>query len=1169
MMTQRPQTHRACEVGEAEPMAKHRVSLRDKFDLGQHHQILTGTQAVVRLALMQKERDRAAGKNTAGYISGYRGSPIAGLEGTFQGVSDLIEANDLKFQPGLNEDLAATAIWGSQQAELFGEGAYDGVFAMWYGKGPGVDRSGDVFRHANHAGTSKYGGVLALMGDDHTCESSTTAHQSEFAMVDAMIPVLNPAGVQEIIDYGIYGFALSRFAGVWVGLKCVKDNIESTATVDGRPDRVSVQLPGDDLFQMPPGGLNIRRGDSALEKEARLHDYKMDAVRAFTRLNALDKIVMRGGQDAKIGIVSTGKSYLDVRQALDQLGIDEVEAANLGIRLYKVAMPWPLEPHGIKAFAEGLETIIVVEEKRPLIERQIRDQLYDMPDRPKVIGKKDEHGNWLFPAKGALEPTDIAIKIGERIAAACGGGSGTLKTALDELMQVRGNRPQSAEAFSRVPYFCSGCPHNSSTVVPEGSRAYAGIGCHYMAQWMDRETEGFTQMGGEGVNWIGEAPFSKRKHVFQNIGDGTYIHSGSLAIRAAVAANTNITFKVLYNDAVAMTGGQSLDGGLTVPQVARQLLDEGARKVVVVSDEPEKYRLKGLLPMNVQVEHRRNINVVQKELAEISGVTALVYDQTCAAEKRRRRKRGQFPDPDKRVFINPDVCEGCGDCGVKSNCVSVVPLETELGRKRKIDQSSCNKDFSCLEGFCPSFVTVHGAKPKKAEGVAGTSGISEMLASLPEPTLPDLDAEPMAALVTGIGGTGVVTISAVLGQAAYIAGRGFGSIDMTGLAQKGGAVSCHMRFAKSPDEIHAIRVGVGGATSILGGDLVTTASNKLLETMRRGQTRVVVNTQEITTGAFTRDPKLAVPGADLLDAIRQRVGDDAVVTLNAHDYALKLFGDTIASNMFLLGVGYQLGMIPVPAAAIEEAIALNGAAVDMNKQAFRFGRLAAHDRAALDRIAKPTPKPEAAAPQSLDDIVAFRAKHLSAYQNAELAGRYRAMVERFRALESERTPGRSGLAEAVARGYHKLLAYKDEYEVARLYTDGAFAKQLDENFTGVSKIEMHLAPPILAAFYKDKATGHPRKVKFGHWMLKVMGVLAKGRKLRGTVWDVFGYTSERKTERRMIADYEEDARSDRREADAANPRDCNGTGWLADGDPRLRSREARQPREGESARGRT
>ncbi|MBN9262531.1 MAG: indolepyruvate ferredoxin oxidoreductase family protein, partial [Hyphomicrobium sp.] len=690
-------------------MVKSSPTLDDKFDLNDTHQLLTGAQAIVRLVMMQQVRDKQAGLNTGGYVSGYRGSPIAGLEGAMLRTRKLLAKHNVVFNAGLNEDIAATAIWGTQQAEMRGDGKYDGVFGIWYGKGPGVDRTGDVFRHANHAGTSKNGGVLALLGDDHTCESSTSAHQSEFAMLDAMIPVLNPAGVQEILDYGLLGIALSRFAGVWVGIKCVKDNIESTATVDGRLDRVQVKIPDD--FVMPPGGLNIRVGDQALDKEARLHDYKRTAILAFARANKLDRIVTSGGPDPKIGIITTGKSYLDVRAAMEELGIDEIKANQLGLRLYKVGMPWPLEAEGVKKFAEGLDLILVVEEKRSLIETQVKEQLYDLPNRPRVLGKKDENEQWLFPAKGALEPTEIALALGERMirGGRCDEG---IRARVDELKKIRGNKALSAEAATRIPYFCPGCPHNSSTVVPEGSRAYAGIGCHYMAQWMDRKTEGWTHMGGEGANWVGEAPFSKRKHVFQNLGDGTYMHSGSLAIRAAVATNTNITYKILYNDAVAMTGGQSLESGTTVGRIAAQVLAEGVKKLVVVTDEPHKYP-SGFLPAGTPVFHRRDLMKVQKGLAQIEGVTALIYDQTCAAEKRRRRKRGAFPDPVKRAFINPAVCEGCGDCGVKSNCVAIVPHETELGTKRAIDQSTCNKDFSCINGFCPSFVTVHGAVPRK------------------------------------------------------------------------------------------------------------------------------------------------------------------------------------------------------------------------------------------------------------------------------------------------------------------------------------------------------------------------------------------------------------------------------------------------------------------------
>ena len=1092
-------------------MPKNTVSLDDKYALDETRQLLTGTQAIVRLMLTQRARDVRAGLNTAGYVTGYRGSPIASLEAAMLRAKGILEPNHIKFMAGLNEDLAATALWGTQQAELRGEGTYDGVFGIWYGKGPGVDRTGDVFRHANHAGTSKHGGVLALMGDDHTAESSTTAHQSEFAFLDFMIPILNPAGVQEILDYGVLGFALSRFASVWVALKCVKDNIEATSTVDGRIDRVQVKLPDD--YASPPGGLGIRLGDQTLVKEARLHDHKLPAVLAFSRANKIDRVVISGGPKPKLGIITTGKSYLDVRQAMDELGIDEVKANELGIRVYKVGMPWPLEPQGVREFAKGLDLILVVEEKRALIETQVKEQLYDLPERPRVIGKKDENEQWLFPAKYALDPTDIAIKLGERLIR--GGAGEDIKGKVAELKRLKGNRPESAEAATRIPYFCPGCPHNTSTVVPKGSRAYAGIGCHFMAHWMDRSTEGFTQMGGEGSNWIGEAPFSNTKHVFQNLGDGTYIHSGSLSIRAARAAGVNVTFKILFNDAVAMTGGQTLDGGMTVSMILQQVLAEGVEKVVVVTDEPFKYAA-GFIPSGVPVYDRRDLQKVQQELRDVPGVSVLLYDQTCAAEKRRRRKRGTFPDPDKRVFINPAVCEGCGDCGVKSNCVAVSPLDTELGTKREIDQSACNKDFSCLNGFCPSFVTVHGAKVRKAKRPAGETGVASMLASLPEPKLPELD-QPYTMLVTGVGGTGVVTLSAVLGQAAHLEGKGFGAIDMTGLAQKGGAVACHMRVAKSVEQVHAIRAGVAGADLVLGCDLVVTASNKVLETIKPDHTAVVFSDYEMSTADFTRNANLRIPGGALRHAIEERAGKAPVHHFDAHTAAVKLFGDSIAANVFLLGYAYQLGSVPIGAAAIEQAIELNGAAVEMSRNAFRFGRLAAHDMGAVERMIGPT-KAGASKPQTLEDIVAYRATWLTGYQDAALAERYRANVARIAKAERGKAAGRKGLAEAVAKGYFKLLAYKDEYEVARLFTDSAFEEALSEQFEARGKLEFHLAPPLLAR--RDKLTGEPRKMKFGPWMLPAFRLLAKGKALRGTAWDVFGYTRERKLERQMIADYE-------------------------------------------------
>lgn len=1092
------------------PMGKRTASLRDKFDLSVPHQLLSGTQAIVRLVLTQKTRDKKAGLNTAGYVTGYRGSPIATIETAFARAEALTCESDIVFRPAVNEDLAATAIWGSQQAELRGEGKFDGVFAIWYGKGPGVDRSGDAFRHANHAGTSKHGGVLALLGDDHTCESSTSAHQSEFALVDAMIPILNPAGVQEVLDYGLYGFALSRYAGVWVGLKCVKDNFESTATVDARLDRVQIHIPSDREFAMPLGGVNIRRQDAPLDKEARLHGAKRGAALAFVRANGLDRIVVSGGANPKIGIITAGKSYLDTRQALDELGIDEVRANELGLRLYKVAMTWPLEPNGMEKFAKGLDLILVIEEKRALIETQVKEQLFDWPQHPRVLGKKDETGNWLFPAKGALESLDVALAIGERILRFT--PDEQLAVRLQDLKTLKHDLPAQTSAIARTAYFCAGCPHNSSTVIPEGAHAYAGIGCHYLAQWMDRSTDGFTQMGGEGANWIGEAPFSKRRHVFQNIGDGTYVHSGSLAIRAAIAAGTNITYKILYNDAVAMTGGQKPEGNFTVAQMAAQMLAEGAALVVVVSDEPDKYGPRGL-PRGVSAFHRRDLMRVQKKLSAIDGVTILIYDQTCAAEKRRRRKRGALPDPAERVFINPLVCEGCGDCGIKSNCVAILPLETEFGRKRAIDQSACNKDYSCLDGYCPSFVTVIGAKLKRS-GTLSTDVDTQ--APLPEPALPSLD-KPYAILVTGVGGTGVVTISAVLGQAAHLAGLAFGGIDMTGIAQKGGAVACHTRIAANVDAIHAIRIDAAGADLVLGGDLLVAASPGVIEMIRPGHTALVYSSHETPTGAFTRDIDFSIPGAELSNAFEERCGGAPLKAIDAQRLSLIVFGDTLYANMILLGFAYQKSLVPIRAEAIEQAITLNGAAVDQSIRAFRLGRLGAHDREYLQRTLS-APATDAPISQTLDDIVSLCATELAAYQDDALANRYRQRVADIALLEKEKAPGCSGLAEAVARSYFKLLAIKDEYEVARLFTDGRFERILSETFEDKRALKFHLAPPILAPKYPN--TGEPKKIMFGSWIAPVLRLLARGKHLRGTWADIFGYTADRRLERRMIDNYE-------------------------------------------------
>ena len=1084
-------------------MPRRTVTLDDKYDLGADRIFISGTQAVVRLALMQKARDRAAGLNTAGFVTGYRGSPIGGLDQQFWKARKLLEPNDIRFQSGLNEDLAATALWGSQQAEMRGEGRYDGVFGIWYGKGPGVDRTGDVFRHANFAGTSKHGGVLALMGDDHTCESSTVAHQSEFAFVDAMMPILNPAGVQEILDYGLYGYALSRFAGTWVGLKCMKDNIESTAVVDGSMNRVSIVLPE---FEMPPGGLNIRAGVHPLEQELLLHNVKKPAAIAFIRENRLDRIVMRGGPTARLGVLSLGKSWLDTLAALDLLGIDEVRAAGLGLRLYKVAAPWPLEPEGVNRFADGLEKIIVVEEKRSLVETQVKEQLYGRADAPVVIGKKDEENRILFQAPGALDAMQIALAIGRRILAYAPDAEIAARVA--DLERAEAVFRATEDVAIRTPHFCSGCPHNTSTRVPEGSRAYAGIGCHYMAQWMDRATDGFTQMGGEGANWIGEAPFSRREHVFQNLGDGTYNHSGYLAIRAAAAAGVNITYKILYNDAVAMTGGQPNDGNLTVDGIARQVAAQGAARIAVVSDEPGKYPKGTDWPAGTTFHHRSELDEVQREMREVKGLSIIIYDQTCASEKRRRRKRGLYPDPDKRVLINSLVCEGCGDCGVKSNCVSVQPLDTAFGRKRTIDQSSCNKDFSCIEGFCPSFVTVHGAKLRAPDPVASLPG------DLPEPAIEPLDRR-MSILITGVGGTGVVTIGAVLGMAAHLDGRAVGLIDMAGLAQKGGAVTTHMKLAPTADEIHAIRVAPEEADTVLACDIVVAGSKKVLAAMRTGSSRVFVNTHETFPGDFTRSPDFTLPSRRLAKAIEDRAGPGQAHFVEAQRLATKLMGDAIAANMFMVGFAWQQGGIPLSRASILEAIRMNGVAETLNVAAFEWGRRAAHDLAAVERAAGAG---DAGLAEDLQALVDRRAAFLAAYQNRAYAERYRQHVGRV--AEAERALGTGGtpVAEAVARSLFKLMAIKDEYEVARLYTDGAFDRQLSETFSSWNRLEFHLAPPLVAR--RDPRTGHLRKQSYGPWMMRAFRLLAPMRRLRGTWMDPFGRTEERRWERALLAEYE-------------------------------------------------
>ncbi len=1101
------------------PLAQ--VSLDDKYTLEKGRVFITGIQALVRLPLMQRQRDLAAGLNTGGFISGYRGSPLGGYDSTLWRSKKLLEQHHVKFQPGVNEDLAATAVWGTQQIGIFAgeQPVYDGVFGIWYGKGPGVDRSGDALKHGNLAGTSPNGGVLVLAGDDHGAKSSTTAHQSEQALIAAMIPVLYPGTVQEYLDYGMYGWALSRYSGCWIGMKCMADTVESTATVPVDPDAMQPVEPQD--FSMPPDGVHIRWPDGALEQERRLIGIKLKAVQAYHRANKLDRVSHASSQK-RLGIVSAGKAWLDVCQALELLGLTAAECERLGVSVYKVAMPWPLEPEGIRAFASGQEELLVIEEKRSLMEEQLARVLYDLPQeqRPRLVGKRDQDGVPLVPEFGELSAVEVAAIIASRLLPMTE-DEGVAGAAVRLKSRTDASNKETA-TVARSPWFCSGCPHNSSTKVPEGSRAMAGIGCHTMAIWMDRNTATYTHMGAEGANWIGQAPFTTTKHVFQNLGDGTYFHSGLMAIRAASAANVNITYKILYNDAVAMTGGQPVEGNLTPWEISRQVHAEGVKQVVVVSDEPDKYPANADWAPGISFRHRDDLDEVQHELREVEGVTVLIYDQTCAAEKRRRRKRGLFPDPPKRVFINELVCEGCGDCGIASNCVSVKPLETEFGRKRQIDQSNCNKDFSCVNGFCPSFVTVHGGEVRKAAKTPAAGAATEVedpASGLPAPQPAAIDGS-YNVLVTGIGGTGVITIGALLGMAAHLEGKSATVLDQTGLAQKNGAVMSHLRLAAEDGALRGARISHGQADLILGCDMVVAAGKDAMATMATGRTRAIINDHVVPIAIFAQMPDMPMGGEGFINLIEQTIGRESVDFVNATKLASGLMGDSIMSNLFMVGFALQKGYLPLSVDSVQRAIELNGVAVDANLRALAWGRLAAAD---MGRVENAIPKPETAEAeqgpaQDLEGLLAKRVPFLTDYQNVAYAKRYEDLVRKVEAAERAKAPGRQGLAEAAARYLFKLMAYKDEYEVGRLYTDGAFMAKLRAQFDGDYKLNFHLAPPLIAR--RDPITDLPRKMTFGPWMWVGFKLLAKLKGLRGTAFDIFGRTEERRTERQLIADYE-------------------------------------------------
>ena len=1084
------------------------VTLDDKYQLGQGRVFISGIQALVRLPIMQRERDRANGLNTAGFISGYRGSPIGGYDNALWAAKTYLENQDILFKPGLNEDLAATAIWGTQQLDFVPGRKVDGVFSIWYGKGPGVDRSGDALKHINYNGTHPNGGVLVVFGDDHPGKSSSIGHQSDPALAANSIPVLFPATIQEYLDFGLHGIALSRFASVVVGFKCVNETVTATATVAVDPDRVSINLPQG--MSVPEGGIHIRPEYDPLGQDERMVRYKLPRVLAYARNNRIDRVAFGLPRPTRLGIVTSGKAYLDCIAALHQLGIDDPKARAMGIGLYKIGMVWPLEPDGLKAFASDCDELLFVEEKRPLVEDQAKGILYGEERRSRIVGKFNVDGAPLLPSDRPLEAAMVADAIADRLESV-----GALEAEVEGhhakvRNRINRNLPALDQGIARSPYFCSGCPHNTSTKVPVGSFALGGIGCHGMAVLMDRNTRSITQMGGEGVTWVGLAPFTETKHVYQNLGDGTYNHSGSLAIRAAVQSGASLTYKILYNDAVAMTGGQPVEGNMSVGQIAQQVMSEGVARVAIVSDQPDKFRGAPDVPSEVTVHDRSELDSIQKGMRDVEGTTVIIYEQTCAAEKRRRRKRNEFPNPLKRAFINPLVCEGCGDCSVKANCVSIHPLETELGRKRVIDQSSCNKDYSCVEGFCPSFVTVHGGELKQG-GI--TEIPAELLDDLPDPLLPVITKD-WSVLIAGVGGTGVVTIGAVLGMAAHLEGKGSAVFDMTGVSQKNGAVYSHLKIIADPAATSSAEVGLGEADLLLGCDLVASVAPVSVRTIEPGKTRVVVNDTLTPTPQFQTAPNMKLDGGLLLRGLVDHTGKQHINAVSATKIALALTGDTIGTNTFMIGYALQLGALPLSVAAIERAIELNGVAVSFNIHAFQLGRLAVANPKGIADLLPPDSEPLA---QGIDNRIQQRVAFLVAYQDVKYAAQYQNLVDLARKAEQKLDGNRDAFTNAVARYAFKLMAYKDEYEVARLFTSGEFNQRLDKTFDGNYRLHFHLAPPLFAR--KDPETGLPRKSEFGSWMFTIFKILARLKGLRGTRFDPFGWTTERRTERWLRDQY--------------------------------------------------
>ncbi len=1080
------------------------LTLDTKYSATSGRVFVTGVQALTRLPMMQRQRDMAAGLNTAGYITGYRGSPLGTYDSALWRASDFLERHHIRFQPGVNEDIAATACWGTQQIGIWRSEEespkYDGVFAIWYGKGPGVDRSGDPFKHGNMAGTSRHGGVLVLMGDDHGAKSSTSAHQSEQALIAAMIPILYPASVQEYIDYGLFGIAMGRYSGCWTGIKCVGDVVESSASVDIDPDRIAIKEPED--LDLPDDGVHIRWPDTPLVQEQRLVSVKLKAALAFARANKLDRVT-HAAPVKRLGIVAAGKAWLDVCQAFEELNLSDEDRKGLGISVFKVAVPWPLEPEGIREWAAGNDEILVIEEKRNIIEDQLARALYDLPEehRPRIVGRSDHDGNPLTPEFGELSGTLVAQIIANRHQATEPESCLNSAVAAIQARTSDSNRPSAPP--ERSPWFCAGCPHNTSTKVPEGSRALAGIGCHTMSIYMNRRTAAYTHMGGEGGTWIGQAPFTTTKHVFQNIGDGTYVHSGILGIRAAVAAGVNITFKILYNDAVALTGGQPMDGEFYPWNISRQIAAEGVGRIAVVTDEPGKYPSNTQWAAQVEIFHRRELERIQEEMREVLGVTAIIYDQTCAAEKRRRRKRGAFPDPARRVYINAAVCEGCSECNRVANCVAVQPLDTELGRKRTIDQSSCNKDFTCLEAFCPSFVTVEGGALRKA--AAPDLGEDNPAAGLPEPEIAKI-SDSCNILLTGIGGTGVITAGALLGAAAHLEGKGCTVLDQTGLAQKNGAVMSHVRITEQPDRILGGRVGTAMADLILGFDMVVAAGKAAVNAMNAERTNAVINDHLVPLAAFAEQPDMPLQADGYTNVIRATLGKKRVDFMDATRTATKLLGDSMGANIFIMGYASQKGYMPLAASSIQEAIRLNNVAVEMNLEAFAWGRVAAADPERMAALIGDASAPEPAF--DLSRFISDRKSDLSCYQNSSYGEVFETLIKQVSDAEQSVAPGKTDLTEATARALFKLMAYKDEYEVARLYN--GIEQKIAEQFEGGYQIRFHFAPPIMGEYKRE----------FRPWMARGLKFLKNLKSLRGTALDPFGYHADRRDERRLAADYQ-------------------------------------------------